>query len=104
MYATVSPNNVALNNGTGQKTFDIGFQAANTAPGWQIFASTQGGAVAVSSDTSNFVVVSATTSDHILLVLPGETAAPGSPRGFTGSAAAATAGVPYISTVTVTDR
>ena len=61
-------------------------------------------AITVSSDTSNFVVVNPTTTDHILVVLPGETAAPGSSRGFTGTPASATAGIPYISSVTVTDR
>src|SRR5262249_15725926 len=89
----------------GQGIFNVVFKAANAAPGWQVFATTTvASAVNVSSDTSNFVVVGATTTDHILLVLPGQTAAPGSSRGFTASATPATAGAPYISTVTLTDR
>ena len=103
-YATVVPNNVSLAN-TGQRTFGVVFQAANAAPGWQIVvATTAVSAVGVSSDTSNFVVVGATTTDHILLVLPGEAATPGSPRGFLNSPSSATAGVPYAPTVTITDR
>src|SRR5262249_8465787 len=78
-------------------------KTANTSPGWQVYATTTG-IVNISSDTSRFVVVNTTTTDHILLVLPGQTAAPGTSRGFTGSALPATAGVPYISTVTITDR
>jgi len=103
MYATVSANDVSLSN-MGQRTFGVVFQAANAAPGWQVSVSTSGGTVSVSSDTSNFIVVGATTTDHILLVLPGETLAPGSARGFLNSPAPATAGVPYVSTVTLTDR
>ena len=49
-------------------------------------------------------MVNPTTTDHILVVLPGQTAAPGSTRGFTGPITNATAGTPYISSVTVTDR
>jgi hypothetical protein len=104
-YATVSPNDVSLNNTTGQRTFGVIFQAANTSPGWQILvATTSTSNVNVSSDTSNFVLVAATTTDHMLLVLPGETATPGSPRGFLGSPGSATAGVSYVATVAMTDR
>ncbi|MFA5975390.1 MAG: hypothetical protein WC859_04410 [Elusimicrobiota bacterium] len=104
IYAVVAPNPLTLGV-NGQGFYNVTFKAANTTPGWTIGASTTAAsAVSVSSDTSSVQVVNSTTTDHILLVLPGETPAPGSPRGFTGSPADATAGTAYISTVTITDR
>ena len=106
VYATFSPNPPQTLGTNGQQTFNVTFQAANTSPGWQVFVATASGSAITNTtaDTSNFVVVNPTTTDHILLVLPGEIPAPGSPRGFLQSPSAATAGVAYISTVTFTDR
>ena len=104
-FAVPSPNTLTLTPASGQGTDNFTFQTASSGSGWKIgVATTALSAVTVSSDTSDFVVVGTTTTDHILLILPGEFAVPGSPTGFSGTPAAAFAGTVYVSTVTTTDR
>ncbi len=98
-------NPAANSLSAGQATFNITFKVANTAPGWTVGAATTAvSGITVSSDTSNFVVVNATTTDRVLVVLPGQTYTPGTARGFLGAITDAVAGTAYISTVTITDR
>jgi hypothetical protein len=94
---------------SGTANFSITFQRADNAPGWIVQASTaSGSAWQAAQDLSSAVVVLSTTTDRLQLVLPGQTAVPGSTaggaRGLSGSPAAAIAGVDYLATVNLTDR
>ncbi len=107
-FFTVAPaqQTLAIN---GSASYTMTFQGANSAPGWRVLATTVPASVySALPDTSPVVVVVATTTDRLQLVLPGETAVPGSTvgnaRGLSGTPTAATAGVDYIVTVRLTDR
>ncbi|HOI43678.1 MAG TPA: hypothetical protein PK523_12100, partial [Elusimicrobiales bacterium] len=75
------PSNLSLN--TGETTFqNFYFRIANASPGWRIYASTAAASpLSVGPSTSPYIVVSATTTDRLLLTVPGETYDPGNEAG-----------------------
>jgi small nuclear ribonucleoprotein (snRNP)-like protein len=108
-YATVSPSLAPLSS-LGTTTFAMTFQRAS-ATGFAVRTSTTSGSalsMPTPTDLSPAVVVLATTTDRIQLVLPGQVAVPGlttgTARGLAGSPTAATAGTPYVVTANITDR
>ncbi|MCB4757108.1 MAG: Ig-like domain-containing protein, partial [Elusimicrobia bacterium] len=104
------PANAGLAPGTASADFVLKFKRANSSPGWIVRASTVAGSAlpTVIKSESPAVVVIATTTDRLQLVLPGETAVPGSTaggaRGIYGTALSTSAGYDYPVTVNLTDR
>ncbi|HRY30032.1 MAG TPA: hypothetical protein P5079_08370, partial [Elusimicrobiota bacterium] len=80
---------------SGTRTFNFSFQKENLAPGWRIYVSTYSGSpITVPSDLSSYIVTYSTTADRLQLLLPGETAVPGSGPNATYPDARGRAGVP----------
>ncbi len=100
--ASSDPNAVlaadaALSGGTG--TFSV---TLNTSGSWTVTASdvTNNG---ITPDTGSSVTVNAGAFTKLQLLVPGETAAPGSPTGKTGTPNAVTAGTAFSVTVNAVD-
>ena len=91
------PANAALSGGTG--TFSV---RLNTAGNWTVTATdvTDGSKAA---NTSSAIPVNLGAFAQLQVLLPGETAAPGTPTGKTGSPTAQTAGTGYTVTVNAVD-
>ena len=107
-YPTFNPQQATLGLG-GTNNLSMTIQRASMGLGWTVQATTtSGSALAVTGDVSSPVVVVATTTDRLQLVLPGQTAeaglTAGNVRGLLGTPSAAVAGSPYIVTVNLTDR
>jgi hypothetical protein len=87
------PASVALVNGTN--SFNVTMKAAATQ--------TVRATYSTMNTTSAPVVVAAGAAVKLLALMPGETAAPGTPNGKTGTPAAQTAGTPFTVTVNAVD-
>ena len=91
------PTNAALSGGTG--TFSV---TLKTAGSWTVTATdiTDGSKTA---NTSSAITVNPGAFAKLQFLLPGETAAPGTPTGKTGTPTAQTAGTGYTVTVNAVD-
>ncbi len=89
------PKSIALT--AGATTVSWTFNTANTTPGWQLTA--DDGPAAFTGYTSTSIPVAPGAATQLQVLLPGETAAPGTPTGKTGTPSPWVAGV--ISTVAV---
>lgn len=90
------PSNAALTAGTG--TFSVTFKTADPAT---VTATDQSSAL--TANTSGWVTVNAGTATKLQVLLPGETAAPGTASGKSGTPTAQTAGTGLTVTVNAVD-
>ena len=99
-YATL-PANAALVGGT--KTFSVTFKRA-TGSGWTVTATYVSGAPTLTANTGTATLVNAGTATQLQVLMPGETAVPGSTTGQTGRLRRAqTAGTAFNVTVNAVD-
>jgi hypothetical protein len=96
-YATL-PANAALSGGSA--TFQITFFGAGSRTITAANVTHSG----ITSDTTSAINVIGGPFSRLLVVVPGETAAPGSPNGKTGSPSAQTAGTSFSATVLAVDN
>ena len=94
------PSNLALVGGTRTYTNGVQFSASGT----QTITVTDVNPGTLTSNTSPSITVTAGAFTKLQLLLPGETAAPGTPSGKTGTPNAQTAGTAFTVTVNAVDN
>ncbi|RXK46859.1 beta strand repeat-containing protein, partial [Aquirufa rosea] len=94
----VRPSNAALTAGTG--TFTLSFRTAGTQT---VTATDQAGSSPLTANTGSNTLVTAGTVNKLQVLMPGETAAPGTASGKTGTPTAQTAGTSLNFTVNAVD-
>ena len=94
------PSDLALVSGTRTYTNGVQFSASGT----QTITVTDISPGTLTSDTSPSITVTAGAFSKLQLLLPGETAAPGTPSGKTGTPDAQTAGTAFTVTVNAVDN
>ena len=90
------PGNAALAGGT--KQFSVTFKTA-TGSGWTVTATYVSGSPSLTANTGTATLVNAGTATQLQVLMPGETAVPGSTTGQTGTPTTQTAGTAFNVTV-----